>query len=89
MRKNSTGTEQKQTEKRIYDKKSRQEKIHSILISQPFTSLEELEAMFPHVSQMTIRRDVAHFAKNGDVVQVRGGARAMQYITLTLEESYA
>ncbi len=66
----------------------RREKVREILISKPFTSLQELEERFPEVSSMTLRRDIEYFEDRGDVIKVRGGARAMHFITLTLEDSY-
>jgi DeoR/GlpR family transcriptional regulator of sugar metabolism len=37
---------------------------------------------------MTLRRDIEYFEEKGDVIKVRGGARAMHFITLTLEDTY-
>lgn len=66
----------------------RREKVGEILVSKPFTSLQELMEMFPDVSSMTLRRDIEYFEEKGDVIKVRGGARALHFITLTLEDSY-
>ena len=68
--------------------KKRRDQVREILLSKPFTSLAELEEKFPDVSSMTLRRDIEYFEDKGDVIKVRGGARAMHFITLTLEESY-
>lgn len=68
--------------------RSRREKVREILISKPFTALSELEETFPNVSSMTLRRDIEYFEEKGEVIKVRGGARAMHFITLTLEDNY-
>ena len=68
--------------------RTRRDKVREILISKPFTALSELEAKFPEVSSMTLRRDIEYFEEKGDVIKVRGGARAMHFITLTLEDTY-
>ena len=61
--------------------------VREILTSKPFTSLKELEERFPDVSGMTLRRDIEYFERQGDVIKVRGGARAMKFITTSMEES--
>ena len=68
--------------------RTRRDKVREILISKPFTALSELEEKFPEVSSMTLRRDIEYFEEKGDVIKVRGGARAMHFITLTLEDTY-
>lgn len=67
---------------------SRRAQIREILVSQPFTALSELEAKFPDVSSMTLRRDIEFFEQQGDVIKVRGGARSMKFITTSMEESF-
>lgn len=68
--------------------RTRREQVREILVSKPFTSLQELIERFPEVSSMTLRRDIEYFEERGDVIKVRGGARALHFITLTLEDSY-
>ncbi len=68
---------------------SRRQLVREILISQPFTSLKELEERFPDVSSMTLRRDIEFCERHGDVIKVRGGARSMKFIVHTEEESYS
>lgn len=68
--------------------RKRKEQVREILLSKPFTALSELEERFPNVSSMTLRRDIEYFEAKGDVIKVRGGARAMHFITRTLEDSY-
>ncbi|MBQ3792445.1 MAG: DeoR/GlpR transcriptional regulator [Clostridia bacterium] len=66
---------------------SRREQVREILLSKPFTSLTELEERFPDVSSMTLRRDIAFCEAKGEVIKVRGGARAMRFLTLSLEKA--
>lgn len=68
--------------------RKRKAQVREILLSKPFTSLDELIARFPNCSSMTLRRDIEYFEAKGEVMKVRGGARAMHFITLTLEDNY-
>ena len=56
--------------------------------TKPFIKLTELEALFPRVSSMTLRRDIEYFEKAGDVIKVRGGARSMKFIKTSLEDPF-
>ena len=38
----------------------RRELVKEIILSKPFTSLKELEELFPNVSSMTLRRDIEY-----------------------------
>lgn len=67
---------------------SRREVIRTLLGTKPFISLEELTAAFPEVSQMTLRRDIEYFEKQGEAIKVRGGARSMKFITTSMEDSF-
>lgn len=69
-------------------KSDRKEKVREVLVSKPFTALSELEAMFPEVSSMTLRRDIDFFEREGDVLKVRGGARSKRFINLSEEANY-
>ena len=62
--------------------------IKDLLSSKPFVSLKELIDLFPHVSSMTIRRDIDYFEQQGDAIKVRGGARSMKFITTSMEEEF-
>ncbi len=68
--------------------KTRRDIIREILTSKPFTSLKELQDRFPGLSSMTLRRDIEYFEQKGDVIKVRGGARSMKHITVTMDESF-
>ncbi|MBQ9939956.1 MAG: DeoR/GlpR transcriptional regulator [Clostridia bacterium] len=64
----------------------RREKVREIILSKPFTTLKELEEMFPDVSSMTLRRDIEYCENRGDAMKVRGGAKSMKFITTSMED---
>ncbi len=68
--------------------KQRRETIRAIFNSQPFTSYKELEARFPELSSMTIRRDVDYFQNKGEVVKVRGGARSVKFMMTSMDDTF-
>lgn len=61
--------------------KQRRETIKSLLASKPFVSLDELSALFPDVSEMTLRRDIEYFEERNLAIKVRGGCRSMSFIS--------
>ncbi len=65
----------------------RREQIRMLLAEKPFVSIKELEIMFPHVSGMTIRRDIEYFEQSGDAIKVRGGARSTKFITTSKDDA--
>lgn len=68
----------------------RRNKILSILMEKGAVSLKELEATFPEVSSMTLRRDLEFFEKTGEAVRVRGGVRYIQPFSGTrVEDVYS
>ena len=69
-------------------KSSRRTVIRELLGQKPFISLRELEARFPEVSSMTLRRDIEYFEGQGEAIKVRGGARSMKFITTSMEDSF-
>ncbi len=66
----------------------RREIIRELLQQNPFISLHDLEARFPEVSSMTLRRDIEYFEKSGECIKVRGGARSMKFITTSMEDTF-
>lgn len=68
--------------------KDRKEQIKDILTEKPFVSLHELEAKFPEVTSMTLRRDIAYLESRGELIKVRGGARSMKFITSSMEDEF-
>lgn len=67
----------------------RREQIRELLTTRPFVGLEELQALFPSVSTMTLRRDIDYLERCGDAIKVRGGARSMKFITTSMEDNFA
>ncbi len=67
---------------------ARREIIRDMLQTTPFLSLHELEARFPDVSSMTLRRDIEYFEKIGEAIKVRGGARSMKFIKTSMEDAF-
>ena len=51
-------------------------------------SLEQLEAYFPNVSQMTLRRDLFQLEEEGKIIRVRGGAMSVRELQKTSGEPY-
>ena len=62
-------------------KSQRREEIRKILESKPFVSLRELTLEFPDVSEMTIRRDIEFFEREGEVIVTRNGYDVMHCIS--------
>ena len=69
--------------------KDRRNWIKKQLAERPFLSLDELFRQFPDVSQMTLRRDLDYFEKQGEAIKVRGGARSSKFITEHADNPYA
>lgn len=65
----------------------RREQIRGLLATKAFVSLKELEAMFPEVSGMTLRRDIEFFEQQGEAIKVHGGARSMRFITVSTDDA--
>ncbi len=53
----------------------RQERILTLCNTNTFIYLNDLEEVFPNVSQMTLRRDIEALAAEGLLIKIRGGAR--------------
>ncbi len=66
----------------------RRERIREMLEENPYLSLHELEAQFPDVSSMTLRRDIDYFEKMGEAIKVRGGVRSMKFFTTSMEDPF-
>lgn len=55
----------------------RRKEIESLIMSQKSVRIQQLSEMFPDVSLMTLRRDLAALEQAGQIIRVRGGARAI------------
>lgn len=67
----------------------RREKIKSLLNEKNAVYLKELEALFPNLSSMTLRRDIEYFVREGLAVKFRGGAKASAKDTVIREPNYS
>lgn len=67
----------------------RREDIKDILRKSGEIKLRELEEIFPDVSSMTLRRDLKYLEDHGYVKRTRGGAVAMNRLSISAENIYA
>lgn len=54
----------------------RRERIRQLLQKNEVVKIKDLMVEFPNVTSMTIRRDLAYLESMGEIILVRGGARA-------------
>ncbi|HHT44184.1 MAG TPA: DeoR/GlpR transcriptional regulator [Fastidiosipila sp.] len=66
----------------------RRDLIHKTIEDRGDVSLDELQALLPDVSLMTIRRDLIVLEKEGRVIRVRGGAKSRKTSALLQEPAY-
>ena len=69
-------------------KKERIEEIAEILDKRGKMTLEQLEEVFPSVSQMTLRRDLFKLEEDGRIIRVRGGAMSVKEVQKVSGEAY-
>lgn len=67
----------------------RREEIKDLLRTCGEIRLKELEKHFPNCSSMTLRRDLKYLEDNGFVKRTRGGAVAMNRLSIAAEDIYA
>ena len=67
----------------------RREMINTYIQQKGEAKLNELEEVFPDVSSMTIRRDLAYLEDKGEIIRVRGGAKSIHSISGMKEEVYS
>jgi len=53
----------------------RKEKIKQYIQQKKIVTINDLRALCPEVSLITIHRDLDHMAKNGEIIKIRGGAK--------------
>ena len=58
----------------------RLEKIREYIRINGDVKLAEICALFPEVSEMTIRRDLERLEKSGDIVRTKGGAKSISHL---------
>ena len=64
-------------------KRERIEDIADILDKRGKMTLEQLEEVFPNVSQMTLRRDLFQLEEDGRIIRIRGGAMSVKEVLCT------
>ena len=69
-------------------KRNRIEEIAELLDKRGKLTLEQLEAHFPNVSQMTLRRDLVHLEGEGKIIRVRSGAMSVKELQKVSGEAY-
>jgi DeoR/GlpR family transcriptional regulator of sugar metabolism len=69
-------------------KRERIEEIAEILDKRGKMTLEQLEEVFPHVSQMTLRRDLFQLEEDGRIIRIRGGAMSVKEVQKVSGEAY-
>lgn len=69
-------------------KRDRIEDIADLLDKRGKLTLEQLEAYFPNVSQMTLRRDLFQLEQDGKIIRVRGGAMSVKEVQKVSGEPY-
>ena len=69
-------------------KRERIEEIAEILDKRGKMTLEQLEELFPNVSQMTLRRDLFQLEEDGRIIRIRGGAMSVKEVQKVSGEAY-
>ena len=69
-------------------KKERIEEIAEVLDKRGKMTLEQLEEVFPSVSQMTLRRDLFQLEEDGRIIRIRGGAMSVKEVQKVSGEAY-
>ncbi len=69
-------------------KRERIEELADLLDKRGKMSLEQLEGIFPNVSQMTLRRDLFQLEQDGRIIRVRGGAMSVKEVQKVSGEAY-
>ncbi len=69
-------------------KRERIIEIAELLDKRGKLSLKQLEAHFPGVSQMTLRRDLLQLEQDGKIIRIRGGAMSVREVEKTSAGPY-
>ena len=69
-------------------KRERIEEIAELLDKRGRLTLDQLDDFFPHVSQMTLRRDLFQLEQQGRIIRVRGGAMSVKEVQKVSGEPY-
>src|SRR5512133_1375902 len=66
----------------------RREDMNQYIQSKGEVRLTELEARYPDVSSMTIRRDLKYLERQGMIIRIRGGAKSLAHLSMLKEAAY-
>lgn len=64
--------------------KDRRQSIYDIIEQNGQASIHELEALFPAVSSMTIRRDLDFLEAENKIIKIKGGAKSLSHLSHSL-----
>ncbi len=67
----------------------RRDAINAYIQNRGEITLKELEELFPDVSSMTLRRDLAYLEQKDEIIRVRGGAKSIRSLSNIKEEIYS
>ncbi len=67
----------------------RRDAINTCIQNRGEITLKELEELFPDVSSMTLRRDLAYLEQKDEIIRVRGGAKSIRALSNNKEEIYS
>jgi DeoR family transcriptional regulator, fructose operon transcriptional repressor len=66
----------------------RRDDINQYIQSKGEVRLTELEARYPSVSSMTLRRDLEFLERQGRIIRIRGGAKSLAHLSMLKEAAY-
>jgi len=66
----------------------RREDLNQYIQSKGEVRLSELEARYPEVSSMTLRRDLEYLERQGRIIRIRGGAKSLAHLSMLKEAAY-
>lgn len=69
-------------------KRERIEELAEVIDKRGRITLEQLEEVFPDVSQMTLRRDLLKLEEDNRIIRIRGGAMSVKEVQKVSTEEY-
>lgn len=69
-------------------KRERIEELAEVIDKRGRITLEQLEEVFPDVSQMTLRRDLLKLEEDNRIIRIRGGAMSVKEVPKVSAEEY-
>lgn len=66
--------------------KKRRTDINMYIQSKGEVTMSELEALFPDVSSMTLRRDLSFLESQNKIIRTRGGAKSIEFLSIGAQE---